>query len=176
MPVILCLKANTLTCRSSSQFGYYDQTICYHTSKDKICVTFSHLEVMHLNKSIAIEPLAESQSPHGHIELREPKQLCAHLWLMLPKMCPTSSIHPSPNSAAWKALQQKHKNFSFYTVCFTCTAKPNVTLPSCFGGKQGQSHMSLLMWHEAVAIKVRKSPKQCIDLIGLNWNEPFNIV
>lgn len=29
-------------------------------------VTFSHLEVMHLNKYIKIQPLAEGQSPYGH--------------------------------------------------------------------------------------------------------------
>lgn len=50
-----------------SSAAHYDQTICYYTSKDDIYVTFSHLEVLHLNKCIKIQPLAEGQSPYGHI-------------------------------------------------------------------------------------------------------------
>ena len=95
-----CLPATAVP----SSTTHYDQTICYHTSKDKIYVTFSHLEAMHLNKWIKIQPLAEGQSPYGHISflrlLREPKQLHTDYWLTLPKMHSTSSIYTSPNTAA----------------------------------------------------------------------------
>lgn len=81
-----------------SSTNHYDQTICYHTSKDKIYVTFGHLEVMHLNKCIKIQPLAEGQSPYGHISfflrlLRESKKPHTDYWLTLPKMHSTSSIY-----------------------------------------------------------------------------------